>query len=501
MLSSDATLKNCRYVRVQDDLHGMETNSAGELLVVYKKESARNTIHFAINGIVEDHAYGTFNQHPDGSLKGKIVIIANPAEMGVPSGFNQVDTWFRMGAQEQDNGTLRRQLNAGHATIVVPVGTEIPVGANAMFYDGTIAGRDAAVAKTLADNNIVQRNIRFRNWGGVNERDAELWAEEAAAQLYPDNVRHIHIGMHNSSPDADMDTIGVGNQVKLFAETGKTTYRDDEGIDQSFMLDIEGRVQRHHERINVFLSNLSPEERTRCGAFYEGLDDKLSTDLLKARDISVIAVANQDKRSLLYGAIEDQFFALAPHREIYIANKDGSRMDNVSPAELTDRLVDRLVQADSQVWIHGQSANWQPITAALVRDVFFQSLGLPPPLPPNIEKKETLETIQSMAQQAQEAWQDLSWAIDENMNVGGLGEMFGTAVEKTVASFQGSGEGASDEKWKKLVHFGDTIQSLAVMDGDMITLAKVDTIRAYSQCVLDPQYRSTMAESTPDFSV
>lgn len=505
MLSSDATLKNCCYVRVQDDLHGMETNSTGELLVVYKKESARNTIHFAINGIVEDHAYGTFNQHPDGSLKGKIVIIANPAEMGVPSGFNQVDTWFRMGAQEQDDGTLRRQLNAGHATIVVPVGTEIPAGANAVFYDGTIAGRDAAVAKTLADKNIVQRDIGFRSWGAVNENDGLRWAGQAAAQLYPDNVQHIHIGMHDSSPDADMDTIGVGHRVQLFAETGKTTYCDDDSVDKSFMTDIEGKAQRHRERISAFLSNLSPAERTRCGAFYEGLADKLSKDLLKAREVSVVAVANENKRSLLYGAIEDQLLALAPHREIYIANKDGSGMEKVSPEELTDRLLDRAVKTDSQAWIHGQSASWQPITASPLREAFFQSLGqvaprLGPPLLPDIAQKEKLETVQSMAQQAQEAWQDLSRAIDKNTDVGVLGEMFSTAVEKTVSSCQKGGVGISEHTAKTLAHFGDTIQSLAVMDGDMSTLAKIDAVKGYALRELYPQNRSAMAESTLGFS-
>lgn len=180
-------------------------------------------------------------------------------------------------------------------------------------------------------------------------------------------------------------------------------------------------------------------------------------------------------------------------------------MEKVSPEELTDRLLDRAVKTDSQAWIHGQSASWQPITASPLRDAFFQSLGQVTsrqslPLLPDIAQKEKLETFQNMAQQAQEAWQDLSRAIDKNTDVGVLGEMFSTAVEKTVSSCQEGGVGISEQTAKTLAHFGDTIQSLAVMDGDMITLAKIDAVKGYAERELYPQNRSAMAESTLGFS-
>ncbi len=70
-------------VRVQDDLHGLFVDTQGNTHLKYVQPlSMRNTCHFAINGIVSDHAYGSFNETAEGDLKGKVVIIAPPRADG-----------------------------------------------------------------------------------------------------------------------------------------------------------------------------------------------------------------------------------------------------------------------------------------------------------------------------------------------------------------------------------------------------------------------------------
>ena len=492
MQSMAAQPENFRYVRVQDDLHGMHADASGNLVLACNPDATRNTMHFAINGVVGDHAYGRFNLHPDGSLKGKVVVIADPEEMGVPAGFNQADTWFRMGATKNDDGTLTRELNAGHATIVVPRGVEVPAGLNAVFYDGTIEGRDAAVAKTLADQQVVQRGIGFRSWTDSNEGDAPTWARDMAAQLYPKSTGDIHIGMHDSSPDDEMDTVGIENRVESFRRDGTATFVNDNGISEDYLGYIESAHKRGRGRIDAFLVGLSEDEFERCGAFYEGLRAKLDSDKKIAQGISTVVAERMQVRRELFGVIEDKLNILAPHGEIYLAKADGSAMEKLAPRDAAYRLMDKEVASTDQVWIQGQAASWQPVLSSPLRDMFFQARGEPVPAAPTFSMPPPLPE-QSAAENAQDAMRELSMAIDRGDDSRVLAGMFEKAVKATALGCQESGANASVQTMKTLDQLGGTIKSLAIINGDMQSLEQVDVAMAVGQG-LGPKPERAFAE-------
>lgn len=492
-----------RYVRVQDDLHGMHADGDGRLVLTCAPDATRNTMHFAINGVVSDHAYGRFNTHRDGALKGKVVIIADPQEMGVPAGFNQADTWFRMGAQKNDDGTLTRDLNAGHATIVVPEGTSVPGGVNAVFYDGSIEGRDAAVAKTLAEQHIVQREIGFRSWKNSNEGDAPVWAKTVAAQIYPENAHQIHIGMHDASPDGYMEAVGIAARVESFRQAGRPTFVNNHGISENYIDAIENVHSKNTVLVRNFVAGLDPDERKRCGPFYERLKEKLDQDLVQAQLISAEVAVKQKAWTASFIATEDMLSTLAPHGEIYLAKANGSGVEKVSPHDLAYRLMDRNIQASQQVWMQGQS-QWQAMAASPLRDVYYRSIGqeapsqkLPPPLPAILPP---LDEPQSLAQQAESAMRELRDAVEKNLDCALLGELFDTAVSKTIESVQVSGTSASAQTIDSLVYLGDTIKSLAAMDGDVATVASVDASMKTSARQLRPLQERAFVESTPEFA-
>ena len=474
----DSQTEQFRYVRVQDDLHGMTVDGSGSLVLACSPNATRNTMHFAINGIVEDHAYGRFNFHRDGSLKGKIVVIANPAEMGVPAGFNQVDTWFRMGAKVNDDGTLTRQLNAGHANVVVPVGTKVPAGMNAVFYDGSVEGRDTAVAKTLAEQNVVQHVVGFRAWADSNEADAPKWARDTAQQIYGDNFAYIHIGMHDTSPDGNMDSVGIGNWVDQFQQAGTTMFVDDNGISRDYISAMEVRKRAHSDLTGHFVSELSSQERERCGKFYDALATKLERDMSRAHEVQAVAVTKEDVRREKFIAIEEALLGLTPSGEIYMANATApAGMEKLRVHDFVYRLLDAEVNANTQVWIQGRTIDWQPIASSPLRDVFFEAQGntpsgiMPPPLP--VEP--------TMAQQANNAMLALSTAIKNNQAVNVLGELLDAAVKKTAMSCQESQTSPSEQTVRSLSHFGSTIKSIALLDGDMATLSNVESLMSKAE--------------------
>ena len=490
--------ENLRYVRVQDDLHGMDVDFDGNLVLACSPDATRNTMHFAINGVVGDHAYGRFNLHPDGSLKGKIVVIANPDEMGVPSGFNQVDTWFRMGASRNGDGTLARTLNAGHATVVVPEGVQVPQGMNAVFYDGTLPGRDAAVSKTLVEQGVVQRGIGFRSWTDSNEGDAPGWAREAANRIYSEQAGYIHVGMHDSSPDGYMDSVGIKNWVENFQRAGTTTFVDDNGISQNYIDAIESRKRANQDLVAHFVSELSPEERKRTGEFYKQLSATLDRDISRARDVQSVAMLNDNARRAKFVAMEDSLSIIAPSGEIYVANADGSGMEKVSVRDFAYRIQDADVKADSQVWIQGRTTDWQTIGTTPLRDMVWDSLGLAKPvqgMPPPLPQEPALYVPPSAQQEMVSAMRVLSDALDSNQDVGVLAVLLEDALQKTQLHSQDIQASPSQETQKSLSQFGDSIRTMALMDGDMATMVQVDALMSKAARQWTPESTPAMQRS------
>lgn len=197
-------------VRVQDELHGARLANDGLRLPFDRKDSERNTVHFSVNSIVSDHAYGKFNENEDGSLRGKIVILADAADLPQAAGFGQVDTWFRLTSErDPKSGQVNRWLDVGGAVIVAPEGTEVPGGARAVYYQGGIEARDAAVQSVFDERGIKMEQAGFRNWLGHNWSSSERWALENAADLWGSEAKHTHLGGHDSSLDEALERSSV----------------------------------------------------------------------------------------------------------------------------------------------------------------------------------------------------------------------------------------------------------------------------------------------------
>lgn len=451
----DQHLEEHRYVRVQDALHNMHVSTSGSLLLECTSGATRNTIHFAINGIVQDHAYGRFNKHLDGSLKGKVVIIADPKEMSVPAGFNQVDTWFRLNAG-------KRVLDVGHATIIAPEGFDVPKGAKAVFYDGTLAARDAAVAKVLLEENVQQRRIGFRCWTDSSEGDAPGWARRTAKQWYPADAASIHIGMHDTSADARMDRIGVGHKVDQFRHSGVSTFVDDNGVSQCYLDDIKHTRLRHLEVLNQFLLNLSQKDEARCGPFYNQMRNDLNRDLDDAYQVAAVVSVKEQARYAMFDDIEATIRAIAPHRSVHTANGDGTGMEKLNPVELTERLMDKAIKPDVQIWIQGVSPTWEKITGSPLRDVFFKTAcdGLVP----------------------------LNEALAKNSNPATLGLLFNRMVQHNVERHIGSNVTLRKEALNRIETLGATIKSACAIDGERAALENVDVALQYAKNGLGAQH-------------
>ena len=451
----NTSTEHFRYVRVQDDLHGMAVDEAGNVLMACNPSATRNTMHFAINGVVGDHAYGRFNLHPDGALKGKVVVIADPEQMGTPAGFNQVDTWFRMGATLDEHGALQRQLDVGRATVVVPHGMDIPAGMNAVFYDGTIEGRDEAVAQTLSQQRIVQRQIGFRCWTDSNEGDALAWASATASKLYPGQEQYIHVGMHDCSPDGELEMVGIKGRIESFRQSGELFTVNAMGVSEKHLDIIERAANTGRSQIDVFMVGLDDAEFERCCAFYNHLREQLRRDLTYAQELAGAIGERQSAKRAVRVDIAQQLQLLAPHGEIYVADALGQRMEKIGPDEAAQRLMDHGIGPNDQVWIHGQTAHWQPVALSPMRDVYYQARGesgpalagsSPPPLP---------------VEPPNDALGKLRDAIDRGENGQELAKIFASAALTTE---------------KEALHaVGVTIRSMAVLDGDQQLLALVES--------------------------
>lgn len=189
-------------VRVQRGLDGINVED-GKLVLKHNmnnKDSVRNTMHFALNGHVNDHGYGKFN---DASFA-IIAPLAALAEANALGGVGAADTWVY--AKENE-------IVIPQATLVMPSHIEIPEvlqgsdikilqyeeGASALE---TLANRNAAITQELAERDSPQFNINMHNWDGVqfsHEDQLALSQRFGYSDALPSN--------HESSPDGQLETV------------------------------------------------------------------------------------------------------------------------------------------------------------------------------------------------------------------------------------------------------------------------------------------------------
>jgi hypothetical protein len=268
-------------VRVQDDLFDAYSDHEG-LRLPYQRDdttgAARNTSHWAVNSIVADHGYGRFNEAADGSLKGKVVIVADPRDMPPPAGLGQVDTWFRLDARADATGRMQRGLSVGHravaivhASVVIPEG--FGDGARLVRYEGGIAERDAAVGREAARRGVTLE--RAGMWGWSRNGDSNTWAEKMATSIYPESAARIHVGPHTGSLD---ETIESGARISALLKTFDTErlYARADGLEVLMADVIREAIAEQREAVQTVLRELPNGERRRVEAFYLAREEELT---------------------------------------------------------------------------------------------------------------------------------------------------------------------------------------------------------------------------------
>jgi hypothetical protein len=341
-----------RFVRVQDNLYGMETDAEGNLILKYKrdtKDTNRNTIHFTVNTIVEDHSYGKFNFDSDGNLVGNVVIIANPSEMVAPAALNQVDTWFRYGTKDNE-----RTLNVGKATIVVKEGMEVPTGVNALFFDGTIEDRNRIVKEHFESLNIPMEQCGFRNW--VDQTvDSLTWAKNTKEKLYDEKAKYIYVGMHDGSPDGDMERSSIDGVLTNF-KNDRERYFNSDSVDIGYLSHMENKAKKCIDDLNEFLSSLPQEEKQRVGKHYETQIENIHKDLKEAREFDKILIKEREINYL--NKLVDEFPGIG---DFHVANATTKQPIPLKGEELKERIVNGALNGDDHIWRHGFKDQWTTI--------------------------------------------------------------------------------------------------------------------------------------------
>jgi len=372
-------------VRVQDGLHGLSVDEQGVRLA-YQRDSVRNTLHFSLNGLVGDHAYGSFNQDAQGNLKGSVVIVAPLSGLPTPAGLSQVDTWFRMdsrAAQSAESGgpAVERSLGVGHAIVVAPENTEIPEGVQAIFYRGGVAERDRAVDEAFEKFGVERKIIpAMRSWPGFSEGDAQSWAEKTAEDLYPGKTSFIHCGMHDSSPDAELerfDSRGLIESLRhgRFSESGG-------GADIKLSEMAKARAEEGCEAIDAFLSRQPEEEASRLKAHCEWQKGRLGEDALLAQGMDAEWAAKGQakfKREMILAAAEG-LAKLPGQGDFFVARAGASQSTAFGAQTLAEALASETIGANDQIWRAGMAAGWASVAHSPVGGL-AKALGLLQPAP------------------------------------------------------------------------------------------------------------------------
>lgn len=359
--------QNNLLVRVQDDLYGLHavTTSAGEsnlILPYMRKEFHRNTLHFCVNGIVADHTGGNFNQNPDGSLSGKIVILADPREMKQPAGLGQVDAWYQLDATvDAQTGRIDRSLNLGsNALVIAPQGTELPHGVQGVFYDeaGGIQARNAAVKKSLEDAGVPMEKFDRWGWMGQSIEQTQQW-ERSPAVWQDFNVTEpdkVNFGAHTGSLDDQVEDAGVPPHLLADYRINRlTTGLYGEDIDYGEKL--SKRADDAIVTINNFLDHGCTElDRLSVAPFYAQRLKQLN----QIKDeIKAISKEWVDKTDVPYAR---EAIAKTPgHGDFFIAKVGAVTPEKVDGETLALALAQGTLSEKDQIWRAGWSAQWKPI--------------------------------------------------------------------------------------------------------------------------------------------
>lgn len=230
-------LNKVRLIRVIPSFAGVTSNESGDI-IFHRSESrkraadeghnlatARKTIHFAVNGVVGDHAFNTWEN-------AGIVIIADPAQIHAkPQVTRLEDTWYMVDRNDE--------LNIGKALVFVPEGMDIPEDMkNAAIK--TYSGKPKDIVKSVLDR---------------------------------EGIEMLFIGSHGAeSEKSGFD--GTRESKALFSKLGASNWDDDSNTPHAYSFasrietvmmmirQIEKFLKKHNMQLQDFTSdNITPEQK------------------------------------------------------------------------------------------------------------------------------------------------------------------------------------------------------------------------------------------------
>jgi hypothetical protein len=242
----------------------MHVDDKGDLILKREmRDHNRNTCHFAVNGLVTDHAYGKFD--------GSIALIVDPMQAGTPSGFGQADVWFHHDADQN--------LNVGRAVVVAPAGTFLPPGAAAIFYDPDEPDAlQNAVNRHLVDVGIEPKNIGINGWIGDDIGEHDRWRVDMGSRLYGADAERIHLGQHDGSLDDEIDS--AVNACQALYATAQSTYlhESDGGVQTKYTVHLSAKIDAARAAIESF-GHTAPATVVEASAGYMRALEKKLDDL------------------------------------------------------------------------------------------------------------------------------------------------------------------------------------------------------------------------------
>lgn len=348
-----------KFVRIQDELHHIDVKN-GELYLNYPNtpEKARNTLHFAVNALVEDHAYGKFNYDSEGHFKGKIVIITDPSDTVPPSHLNQVDTWFRLGLNENNE----KSLNVGKSLLVLPLSMKenLPHGVNALFYNETIESRNEVVENYFKTQNIALQKCGFRAWVG-QDNEAQNWAEKQIKNHYVG--QNVKVGLHDNSVDDELERASVDGLLKSFKEDNKRTFIKDSGEEILYVEHIEKMSSKHIKTIQEFLNTLPSSEKERLLPVYENQINQIKKDTREAFNLDNTLIQENIKKYLKIDLHEFKGVG-----DFFIAKPSDTHPTQMNSQILEEKILTGEIHGECVLWRQGYKENWVKISSTALKD-------------------------------------------------------------------------------------------------------------------------------------
>lgn len=359
-------MENIKYIRIQSNLHGLYTNENEDIILPLKRDTGRNTLHFAINSVVTDHNMGKFNYDKNGNFKGKIAIISDPSELPLPSGLKQVDTWFRLENTYNPNSEKEEKgLNIGKSIIVAPTGTELPKGVKAIFYDGTIENRNYVISEYFKENNIKLNECGEKKWIGFEGNEHE-WEKEQAKKVYGELSKFVSHDLHMNTLDNNLeDNINaVKNKLAVFK---KADSRIDESnfLSNYYIDNISNKIDSAKEVIKSIRESLPESEKNRLSSIYNKIDLELDNYLKESLKIDDVLKSKNELIFLddCFDNITNSLGSLPGKGDFYYVKEGSKNPILISEKDLANNLLINKITENDKIWREGLSNQWSPISS------------------------------------------------------------------------------------------------------------------------------------------